>query len=200
MTNQPATPPAVKSPTKWNFFGPPPLLDGEDPGAYDDLLARVSGAVNPTDIIEEIWVRDVVDLEWEAQRLRRLKAKFINVNAHKGLKNILERVTDYVAAESLSKGWLKRDANSIKEVEDWLAFSERPMEDVMAETLALKLDEIERIDRMMMNAEARRNAILREIDRHRASVALALRRAVTDIEAAQFEDVGVKKIADRKAA
>src|SRR5262249_8258501 len=184
-----------QSSTKWNFFGPPPLLDGEDPAAYDDLLARVSGAVKPADIIEEIWVRDVVDLTWEVQRLRQLKAKLLNVNAHKGLQNILERMTGFFSAEDLSKGWLKGNSDKIKEVEDCLTSAELGMEDVMAQTLALKLDYIERIDRMTMNAEARRNVALREIDRHRASVAQALRRAVNDIEDAQFEEVGAKKIA-----
>ena len=81
-------------PTKWNFFGPPPLLDGEDPAAYDDLLASVSGAVKPSDILEEIWVRDVVDLAWEARRLRRLKANLIAANAHKGLEQILLPLAD----------------------------------------------------------------------------------------------------------
>ena len=47
-------------------FGPPPLIQGEDRGAYDKLLARVSAAVKPVDILEEIWVHDIVDLEWEA--------------------------------------------------------------------------------------------------------------------------------------
>jgi hypothetical protein len=27
------------SPAKWDFFGPPPLLEGEDPAAYHELLA-----------------------------------------------------------------------------------------------------------------------------------------------------------------
>src|SRR5262249_11925269 len=183
-----------QSSTKWNFFGPPPLLDGEDPAAYDDLLARVSGAVKPADIIEEIWVRDVVDLTWEVQRLRQLKAKLLAVNAHEGLEIILERLTDCFRAEGLSELWLKGDADSIKEVEELLASAELNMEDVMAQTLALKLDDIERIDRMTMNLEARRNAVLREVDRHRASVAQALRRAVNNIEDAQFEEIGAKQI------
>ena len=44
------------------LFGPPPLLEGEDTAAYDDLLVRISGAVKPADIFEEIWIRDIVDL------------------------------------------------------------------------------------------------------------------------------------------
>ena len=55
------------------LFGPPPLLEGEDTVAYDELLVRISGAVKPTDIFEKIWIRDIVDLVWEAFRLCRLR-------------------------------------------------------------------------------------------------------------------------------
>ena len=41
------------------IFGLPPLLDGESLEVYETLLARVTGAVNPKDIIEEIWVHDL---------------------------------------------------------------------------------------------------------------------------------------------
>jgi len=59
------------------LFGPPPLLEGEDAAAYDELLVRISGAVKPTDIFEEIWIREIVDLVWGAFRLRRLKANLM---------------------------------------------------------------------------------------------------------------------------
>jgi hypothetical protein len=45
-----------------DLFGPAPLFEGENAVAYDELLARISGAVKPTDIFEEIWVRDIVDV------------------------------------------------------------------------------------------------------------------------------------------
>jgi hypothetical protein len=186
-------------PAKCNFFGPAPLLIDEDPAAYNELLARVSGAVKPSDILEEIWVRDVVDLEWEARRLRRLKVELIAGNAHKGLARILLPLSDWGRADELSKAWARRDPNAINKVDAMLASADLTMDAVMAETLACELDKIERMDRMIMSAEARRNAVLREVDRHRASVAQALRRAV-DVEDAQFEDVGVKQIADRTAA
>ena len=60
------------------IFGPPPLLDGESQEVYDTLLARVTGTVNPKDIIEEIWVHDVVNLVWEILRLRRLKVALLS--------------------------------------------------------------------------------------------------------------------------
>lgn len=64
------------------------------------------------------------------------------------------------------------------------------MDAVMAQTLAIKLDAIERIDRMIMSAEARRNAVLREMDRHRSALADALRRATENVRDAEFTEVG----------
>jgi hypothetical protein len=59
----------------------------------------------------------------------------------------------------------------------------------MAETLALKIDEVERIDRMAASAEARRNVALREIDRHRSVLGAALRQAVEEVEDAEFKEI-----------
>ena len=50
------------------------LLAGEDLAHYERLSAQVTAAVEPCDVIEVFWVRDVVDLLWEVLRLRRLKA------------------------------------------------------------------------------------------------------------------------------
>jgi hypothetical protein len=38
-----------------DIFGPPPLIEGEDAAAYDELLVRISAAVKPADILEDIW-------------------------------------------------------------------------------------------------------------------------------------------------
>jgi hypothetical protein len=56
----------------------------------------------------------------------------------------------------------------------------------MAQTLSLKLDDIERIDRMIGLAEARRNVVLREIDRHREPLSQNLRRSVQQVEDGQL--------------
>ena len=53
------------------LLGEPQLLEGEDRAAYDELLANVLAAVNPTDMIDEMFTVDVVWLEWEVLRLRR---------------------------------------------------------------------------------------------------------------------------------
>jgi hypothetical protein len=87
-------------------FGPAPLIEGEDAGAYDELLVRISSAVRPADIFEEIWVRDVVDLVWEALRLRRLKA------GAKALAQNLRPLVGWDQANGLARGWAARKSGA----------------------------------------------------------------------------------------
>jgi hypothetical protein len=53
----------------------------------------------------------------------------------------------------------------------------------------LKKAGLERVDRMLASAEARRNDALREIDRHCSTLGVAVRRAVDEVENAEFRDV-----------
>jgi hypothetical protein len=54
--------------------------------------------------------------------------------------------------------------------------------------LVCRIDEIERIERMIASAEGRRTAALQEVERRRAALARDLRRA-TEVEDAQFKMV-----------
>jgi|SRR5262245_2232 len=167
-------------------FGPPALIDGENSAEYEELLVRVSATVKPADILEEIWVRDVVDLVWEASRLRRLKAALMTANAHKGLNAALDPLVECRERDFLVAGWTARDPEAIKRVDQILASASRSIDSVMAQTLSIKLEGIERIDRMTALAEARRNATLREIDGHRETLSQNLRRAVQHVEDGQL--------------
>jgi ribosomal protein L12E/L44/L45/RPP1/RPP2 len=170
-------------------LGPPVLLEGEDIGEYERLLARVTAAVVPADIIEEFWVRDVVDLVWEALRLRRLKASLLLSSTAAGLQKVLAPIVRYSELPELVKAWYGRDKSALQKVTKLLEQAGLTMDHVMAETLSAKLDDVERIDRMIANAEARRHVVLREIDRHRAAVAARLRAAGEAIEEGEFEEV-----------
>ena len=58
-------------------LGPPPLIEGEDGTAYNQLHGSITAAVKPKDFIEEILARDIADLSWDVLRLRRLKAQLL---------------------------------------------------------------------------------------------------------------------------
>ena len=45
---------------RFQVFGQPQILEGEDAAAYDELLARICDAIKPADIIEEMFIADVV--------------------------------------------------------------------------------------------------------------------------------------------
>jgi len=49
-------------------FGPPLIIEGEDAAAYDDLLGRICASVKPIDFIDEMFIADVIFLEWEVLR------------------------------------------------------------------------------------------------------------------------------------
>ena len=168
------------------LFGPPPLFDGEDTKIYDQLLTQVSATVMPEDIFEDIWVRDVVDLTIEVLRLRRLKASLMTANAYKGLSETLAPLVGRLQAETLAEGWFARKSDVIEEVNKTLASAELSTDSILAQTFSLKLNDIERIEHMTALEEARRNATLREIERHRQTLGQTLRRAAQQLEDGQF--------------
>ena len=62
------------------------------------------------------------------------------------------------------------------------------------------IEKIERVNRLITIAEARRNAALREIDRHRTTFAHILQEKVRDVEEAVFETIETKAIAPKSEA
>jgi hypothetical protein len=127
------------------LFGPPPLLDGESQEVYDTLLARVTGTVNPKDIIEEIWVHDIVNLVWEILRLRRLKVALLSSSVGRGLHKLCDHRGEYAIGSLITK-WSAGEPAAVKRVEKFLKDHGLTMDSVMAHSFVACLDEIERID------------------------------------------------------
>jgi len=103
LTKSPTNPTSAadRSAARLALFGPPPLIEGEDAAAYDELLVRISADVKPADILEDIWVRDVVDFTWEIFALRRLKVNLMTATSHKGVRAILQPIIGYSKADTL---------------------------------------------------------------------------------------------------
>jgi hypothetical protein len=180
-------------------FGPPPLIDGEDAAAYDELLSRVLEAVKPADIIEDIWVREFVDLAWEALRLRRLKAALMKSKLRSQMRELLKRVLKEGSGE-LALKWAQQKPAAVKQVDRLLASSGVTMDMVIMWDLPNYLQEILRIDNMLAVVEARRNGALRELDRRRAVLAQGLRKAAEQIKAAEYQILDAQPVDGIKAA
>jgi hypothetical protein len=84
-----------KTISRWSLFGPPPILEGEDAAAYDELVGRICAAVKPVDVIDEIFMADVATSEWEVLRWRRLKLSLLRARALKALEGFLRDKLDY---------------------------------------------------------------------------------------------------------
>jgi hypothetical protein len=175
-----------------DFLGRAPLIPGDNTAGYDTLLARISGAVRPGDLIEEVWVRDVADLVWEAGRLRRLKAALMTACANEGMQKLLAGLNVRGNTFDLARRWAARELDAVGQTDAVLAAAGLSMDHVMAQTLRVRIGEIERIERLIASAEARRSAALRDIEHHRERFAASLRRAAQkaeNIEDAEFEVV-----------
>jgi hypothetical protein len=105
--------------------------------------------------------------------------------------------------EELAQGYAQREPGAIKQVTKLLASSGRTVDDLLAnevtDTIGHRTDHLaimERIDHLITIVETRRNAMFREIDRHRAVLGEALRRNLQEVEGgvrSDREDAGGSK-------
>jgi hypothetical protein len=98
------------APPSWRrLFGQPNVLVGEDGAAYEELRARIRAAETPRDIIEEMFIADVVASEWTVLRWLRLKFSLIQTAVCKALERFLveQFESNYALHEEHFKGYLE---------------------------------------------------------------------------------------------
>ena len=174
------------------LFGKPPLLANEDGAAHEALLASLALAVRPRDAVEWILVKDVTDLNWEIQRMRKAKAGIISVTEKEALRCILESIFEIenlqgrdrmLEAELKADDWYTKP--SIRE--ELIALLSRYRlgeEAIAAQAIALRLRELEKLESMIASMEIRRNAMLRELGVYQDNF---VHRRYSDIEAIEGE-------------
>jgi hypothetical protein len=153
-------------------------------------LREDCGGSDSQRFLEEIWVRDVADLSWEVFRLRQVKAKLWTSHVAAAIQ--CTSVCGQAQAKKLSRQW---ETGAIGRI-DQLATG-RTVESITADVFLVNGDYLERIDRMIIKAEACRNAALREIECCRSSIAQALRRTSDDVVDAAFADVAPDRITNK---
>jgi hypothetical protein len=75
----------------------------QERGALRDYRRRQMGRdrTNPVDVIDEMFIVDVVSLEWEVLRWRRLKSSLMRTHAVNALEQFLGTSLDYDRYEKL---------------------------------------------------------------------------------------------------
>lgn len=62
-----------------DLMGPPPLLSDEDPAQYLALYQTLRLTIDPRTVLEEIYVRHIMDDAWLVTRYRRMNAHILNM-------------------------------------------------------------------------------------------------------------------------
>jgi hypothetical protein len=122
--------------------------------------------MKPIDVLETMWTRDIVDLQWDIIRFRRIKADAITY------------YYEHYCRESSKNVGGAQFANRTEESKG----------DV-ARIVVHNMDALERIDRMVMTMEARRNDAYREAERYKIGLGERLRHAAEQVEDAEFREV-----------
>lgn len=87
-----------------------PILPDEDASTYDKLTYKFRETMSPQDIVEEILVRDVIDLTWEVQRLKKYKNELLHLNRGNALEKVFDQIVGYSSANrEFSDKWRKGD-------------------------------------------------------------------------------------------
>jgi hypothetical protein len=95
----------------------------------------------------------------------------------------------YQKAQELVQGYARQEPDAVRLIHELLADAGMTMDDFKAEALAEKLDQIERIDRLITLTESRRNASLRELERRRATGGQEFLRGAQQAVDAKMDDI-----------
>lgn len=102
------------------------LYEGSDAETYNELLEKISTTVRPKDIVERIWISDVVYHQMEIHKLRRLKANLPKAAMPNALVEVFSLVANLgnwhsnrkdnhnlTAAEMLVRDWYRHKCPAI---------------------------------------------------------------------------------------
>jgi hypothetical protein len=198
-----------------SFFADPPLVGGESRADYDNLFSALAAAAKPVDAIAWIYLGDFTNLTWEIKRERGLKQRAVEA-ARKGIVRGLlmpppppppptptlfpgqlmffdEVEPDPVRAAKVERAsedaeqWAS-DPKARRRIDKDLAERGYDQAYILARALTDSASDIDTIDQRISTYEYRRNAILREFDRHSESMARRLGRASSEIIDGEFTE------------
>jgi hypothetical protein len=161
------------------------LLITESAEEFDAIHDALEREIKPRGSVEHIYVADISSLTWDIVRLRRCKAGIINAAFRRALQDVLAELlrepgqfVDYLPeeAETLALKWFTNQA-ARKRVSQLLGRFQLDEYTIEAEAMRISALDLERLDRMLISSEWRRNKALRCISEYRDSLARQLRES-----------------------
>jgi hypothetical protein len=148
-----------------------------------------------------MYVEDVAHHSWEVSRLRRSKAAIVNLAFRAALKDLITQLLRKAKfllgdqADELARDWFS-DPNAKKQIRDLLREFDLDESAIEAEAIRRSADDLERIDRLMASAEARRDKTLVCVAQYRGDFGALLRDSSNRLikeEAPRLEHVSSKE-------
>jgi hypothetical protein len=161
------------------------VLRTENKDEFDKLLNELNQEIKPIGFVEQMYVEEVADLAWDIIRLRRLKVATINNVFETALTIILRQILFRPTGlqPKLSEGveQLAHDWFFDEDVRDRVSglLKEVGLDEssIVAEAYRFRIDDLEKLDRSLTLAVARRDKALRMIAEFRERLAMRLRQS-----------------------
>ena len=114
--------PCDYEPESRKYLGSAPLLYEENRKDYNQFASLLIEQLRPTNILEEIWVKDYTYWYWEAQRLSRFKQKLfytaVEDSVARGFSPFLHH--NMLKVRLLARDWASRTPTALAEVDELL--------------------------------------------------------------------------------
>ncbi|WP_457936104.1 hypothetical protein [Mesorhizobium sp. 10J20-29] len=154
------------------LLGAPPILDSENLDHYRKFQLQFALEYQPKTMTEWLLVNDLVDINWEIQRYRRVKAVIPKAAGPSTFQKVIGKpVPDGQKAIALISGQKTSDAGanqpSVAETDFYVpAYITAELIDGIA--IVDNLQSVEQLERLIERAEIRREKITQEFSAHRA--------------------------------
>jgi hypothetical protein len=158
------------------LFARSPILAGEDPAEYEQLVKLVQEDVQPQDLPEWLLARDIVNAEWELLRLRGMKVGMLHAMLPRAMGTLIADAQGAIKVEAgcvaavrkLVIGVAAGDEKAKLELEQLLETHGLSLDVLTAATFEETIRSQVHTDRMVAAAYERRTAAYAELDRRRA--------------------------------
>jgi hypothetical protein len=167
-----------------HFFGAAPLVGDEKPKEYENFFLSIATAVKPSNPIDWLYLKDLVDLSWDIRRERIMKAYIIEQMTNEVIHS-LKPAFYGIELHSGSQTW----ANNPKErkaIDVQLKKMGYEPSAILALAFIRGGDAIDAIDRRIAGYEHRRTAVLKEINYWSEKLA----KSSAEIIDAEFTEAG----------
>jgi hypothetical protein len=166
------------------ILGSPPVLSTENRKAYEQLAVELALELKPRNTVEWLLLCDLADVSWGIVRLQRATANILNISTKEALAGIfIDVLPGYRRSLTIegTQAQLKQFHQAEKWADDWFEGPEQrqrvkaelskyglELAAITAQAFIARGAELERLDRMLMNAVLKRTAIMRTFTEHRA--------------------------------